>query len=1221
MKWQNLLLASTLGVATISSAQEFRATLTGRVTDPSGAVIPGAAITVTNTATGVRVQTRSDHAGEYTTPFLLPGPYKISVAVPGFETYEHTNISLQTSQKVQEDVHLTVGSAAESVVVTTETPLVDTTTASVGQVLTAQEIEDLPDNGRSPLGLAKTELGVIPKAKNSVVETRPFDNSATSDFSLGGGNSQSNEYLLNGVPNNQDSSRVPGFSPNLDSVDAVRTDIFQSDASFGDTSGGTVNITTKAGTNKLHGTLSEFNQFSAINAPQRWFVTPGTKTPATRQNQYGATLGGPVYIPKVFDGRNKLFFFYSYERFKDSVPNANTTTVPTDAERTGDFSALLSLPAGCSKSGGYNPTTGLCANGTPSAYQLYDPSTGVASGGIVTRQLIPFNKIQSSRFNPVAVNYLQYIPHANVAGAADGENDFFSNVPTTDDYNSQSGRLDWSISDYNKIFFETHRSEYFREQSNIFNNIATGTSTYDVYNGGLIDYVHTFNATTSLDLRGSITRAYANTALPSQGFDATSLGFPSYINTSATEQIMPRITFSETGVSYAGLSTTAGTVSAFTTYQIFSALTHVQGHHTIKIGPDLRLEKYAKLTPTNPSGAFTFNSTFVNSGSTGVSIPFGSSFASFLFGVPGAGTQTTATPAMYNAKYFAGFIQDDWRATPTLTLNLGMRLEAETPVNETHNFAVVGFDPTATNSATAGAASKYASIYNPLTTPELPTSAFSPVGGVVYATPDHRYEYNTSMLYVSPRFGASFAPAALHGKTVFRLGYGIFVNPFNDYNTPQSYGFTATTSYSFSTATNPTPPVTLSDPFPASVAPILKPTGSSLGSSTNLGSGVQFRGPNLQVPYAERWNLDIQQQLTKNLVMDIGYLGAHQVHLSYSNAISSTPLLPYLSRSRRADPADARLINAAHPCGQTPTQNLSCAITNPFKGLPNMTGNYASNSTILKYNLLQAFPEYSAVTQALVPGASSTFNQLLARLHLRTQYGLTFNANYEYSRSLIASQLNPGETRLSYQESTSDYPHHFSFTGSYQLPFGRDQKFFSHGEIVDLLIGGFQVNSIYQFLSGTPIQWGSAGNSGAFDFANGTAGYHQDFQVQPRNVARAFNTGAFYTGTGTGEANCVAGKAGCDPTDTGQPSGTYNYRTDPLYLFRSDFTNDLDASVIKNFHVGERFRLEYRFEAFNVLNHTQFGAPNVSPTSSAFGTINSIASVNRTLQQGLRVQF
>jgi hypothetical protein len=281
-----------------------------------------------------------------------------------------------------------------------------------------------------------------------------------------------------------------------------------------------------------------------------------------------------------------------------------------------------------------------------------------------------------------------------------------------------------------------------------------------------------------------------------------------------------------------------------------------------------------------------------------------------------------------------------------------------------------------------------------------------------------------------------------------------------------------------------------------------------------------------------------------------------------------------------------------------------------------MTGTYNTSANTSKYALLQAFPEYSAVTEQLVPGASSTYNELLLRLYARARHGLSFNANYEYSRSLIASQLNPGETQLHYQESSSDYPHHFSLTGNYFIPLGKGRAFLNHGGVLNAIIGGFEVNAVYQLLSGTPISWGNV------DFANGSAGFQQNFHVNMRNIHKAFNTSAFYTGNGSGAKNCTASKptGPCDATDTGQP-GRYNYRTFPQYFFRSDYTNNLDASVIKNFTLGERWKLQYRFEAFNVLNHVQFGAPSVGPTSSAFGTIGSAASVPRTLQQGLRVQF
>ena len=312
-----------------------------------------------------------------------------------------------TSAKVQEDVTLKVGTDTQEVRVSSDNTLIETGTATLGPVLTSEEIEDLPDNGRSPLGLAKTEEGVVPKAKNSVVQTRPFDNSATSDFSIGGGNSQSNEYLLNGVPNNQDSSRVPGFSPNLDSVQSIRVDVFSSDASYGDNLRRNRQPGHQIGHQRLpwHG-LRVQSVLSHQRPAALLFVPPGTVTPATRQNQYSATFGGPVRIPHLFNGRDKLFFFYSFEKFVDTVPNAVLNTVPTDAERKGDFSALLNLGP---------------------AYQLYDPATGVnvtnptTKAVTVSRSPLAGNIINPTRINAVAKALLQYFPEPNVAGSADGQ--------------------------------------------------------------------------------------------------------------------------------------------------------------------------------------------------------------------------------------------------------------------------------------------------------------------------------------------------------------------------------------------------------------------------------------------------------------------------------------------------------------------------------------------------------------------------------------------------------------------------------------------------------------------------------------------------------------------------------------------------------------------------------------------------------------------------------
>jgi hypothetical protein len=399
-------------VCTAAGAQEFRATIGGRVTDSTGAVIPKAAVTITDTDTGAKTDTVTNGNGEYTVPFLLPGKYSVVVNAQGFERFRHDGITVQSGEKITEDATMTVGAADVEVHVTADEPLLETASSTAGQVLTPEEIADLPDNGRSPLALAKTEFAVIPKLKNSVVQARPFDNSAASDFSVGGGASQSNEYLLDGIPNMQNSSRLPGFSPLQDSVAEIRVDVFQSDASYGDTANGTIDMITKSGSKQFHGSLSEFNEFSAINAPNRWFVSPTTKQYASRQNQYGGEIGGPVFIPHLLPNRNKLYFMYAYEGFRGTQPTVGVTSVPTAAERQGDFSGLLALG---------------------SKYQLYNPFTATQVGANVVRTAIPNNCLSSQSthcagvanagltLNPVALAYLQYYPQPNLPGDSNGD--------------------------------------------------------------------------------------------------------------------------------------------------------------------------------------------------------------------------------------------------------------------------------------------------------------------------------------------------------------------------------------------------------------------------------------------------------------------------------------------------------------------------------------------------------------------------------------------------------------------------------------------------------------------------------------------------------------------------------------------------------------------------------------------------------------------------------
>ncbi len=1168
MKRAGLLIFMWMSVAVF--AQETRSTLTGRVTDSTGAIIPHAQIVVINTASGAKTNLFSNSAGEYTVPFLAPGPYKIAVTSAGFKSFLHTGINLQTQQTITENVVLAAGSADQSITVSADAALVDTATASTGQVLTSDELADLPSNGRSPLGFARDAYGAVAKGKHSQSQTRPFDNSAADDFSLGGGNSSSNELLLNGVPNMQDSSRLAGFSPQLDAVDAVRVDEFSANAAQGDTSGGTVNITTKAGSNQLHGSISEY-YYGSFLAAKPYFTAVGAKVPSTHYNQFGGTIGGPVRIPHLFNGRDKLFFFYAFEGYKGSLPATTITSVPTAAERSGDFSALLALG---------------------SSYQLYNPFTATQSGTSVVRTAIPGNVFTNAGLsvNPIAQAYFKYIPLPNYNGPTtkpDGSNNYFINDPTTNDYKSHQARIDYNITNSNKIFFEMHRSNSVVKQSNVFGNIGSGTSGRVILWGGSVDDVQNMSPTLNLNTRLGFSRS-ENTSNPNSiGINPSTLGFPSYIGSNSTSFAIPRLSFTDSAP-IPSVSSAPGSSAYFDTIQFFASLNKTWGHHTIKIGPDIRLNKNSVLSPGNSVGTYSFSSSgtdFVTSGTKGAAQPFGNTLALLALGLPTGGSYDVNTKFQYNNWYSGAFIQDDWKMLPNFTVSMGLRVEHETPITESGNRMTIGWDPNLTNSITSAAAAAYAAHPNA----NLPASAFSAKGGLLYASGSNRHAYSTAAAYLSPRVGIAYSPAFSHGKTAIRAGFGIFDNPYNDYYSSQTYGYSQTTSYITSLNNNLTPATTLSDPFPTTANPIQPPTGSALGINTNLGSKIVFYHSNVKVAYSQRWSLDLQQQLGRNWMLDLGYVGNHQVHQSYSNAINASGTVPvqYLSNSRYYDP----VLNPLYAGSAGP---------NPFLGLIPGTS-LGTSSTISLSSLLQPHPEYSSVTEQLIPGASSNFNALLVRIEKRMNNGLQFNFNYEHSKNLGAqSQLNSGGP-LWYGETASDFPNHVTFTGIYLLPFGTGRTFLNtNSKILNEVVGGWSVSSIYSFLSGTLYSWGNVIYNGNW----------HDFNNRPHQLKGAFNTSVFDTRTQVSATD----KTPVQPT-------SYNNRTFPLMALRGDVTNNWDFSVLKNFPIYDRAQIQARVDAFNALNRVQFSSPNLSPTSSSFGNVSGQMNTGRQLQGGVHIIF
>ena len=723
-----ILLFALVLMTQYASAQLTRATISGRVTDPTGAVVANAQVIATNVQTGSKTTAKSNGDGYYNLPYLSSGRYDLTIKRSGFKTYLHRDLVLQTEQHVVENVTMALGSVSQHVVVTGKTPLLNTANASTGEVLSPEMMESLPLNGGSPLGFAHMMFGAVAKGKHSMAQVRPFDNQTADDFSLGGGFSSSNELLLNGVPNMQNSGRTAGFSPMMDAVSAVKVSEFNANAAVGGTSGGVVDITTKSGTNHFHGSATEHYAGSRPLQARPYFQPKGSKVQSTHYNQFGGTIGGPVWIPHVFNGRNKLFFFYAYQGYRGTEPSTVITSVPTAQERQGNFSVLCSA--------GF--TNGVCNN--PSE-QLYNPYSAYQVGTNVYRKPIPDNTLSNAGLNvsPVAKKYMALIPLPNFTGSStkpDGENNYFASDPRTNDYGSEQGRLDYIISGSNKIDFEAHRSEYDNEQNNYFHNILSGSTSKVVLWGGLVNDVENFSSTLSLESRLGFSRSENSNEPSSIGVSPTTVGFPQYMASNATQLAIPPMYFGDTA-SIATLGGSPGGKSDFDTLQLFTDLTKNLNRQTIEVGTDIRLNKNSTVSGTQADGWFAFtNGTgdLVAQSNTAPGQPFGGSLAEFVIGVPPYGGYTVNKRYQYNSWYFAWFAQDNWRVTPNFTFTGGVRIIHETPVVESNNHQTVAFDPNAVNGVTQQAIANYKANPNSA----LPVADFKPYGGVVYASPGHR---------------------------------------------------------------------------------------------------------------------------------------------------------------------------------------------------------------------------------------------------------------------------------------------------------------------------------------------------------------------------------------------------------------------------------------------------------------------------------------------------
>ncbi len=1145
------LLVVCAGVALTAFAgfaQEFRGSLSGRVIDQQQAIIPGVKVAVVQTENGAKFNTVSNADGTYVLPFLPPGPYSVTAEAAGFKKYVRGNLRISTNEREQLDIQLEVGAIDQSVTVTAESSMLETATASTGQLINTRQIENLPINGRAPLALAQLAFGVTPNSDPKF--SRPFDNAGPSGFSMGGAPNQSNELLIDGSPDTTRNSRV-AYNPPPDAVQEIKVEAFQTDAAYGHTGGGSVNVVMRGGTNQLHGSLYEFNQVSRLAATP-WFTNKaGGKKSQSIFNQWGLTAGGPVYLPKIFNGRNKLFWFFGYEGIHDAFPEPQTQTVPTEAERAGDFSQLLTVG---------------------SNYTIYDPLTGVTqSNGRVQRTPFPGNKIDPTRLSPVAKALVSYIPVPRGAGKADGNQNYIDDSVRRDVFDGELGRLDYNISDRHKLFYSFRHNYRVEDRNNHYHNIATGNLLNRINWGSTVDDVYTFSPTMVMNIRANWTRFTEANDKPSAGLDITKLGLPAYTAAASQRLVMPIVDLNQ----FSDWGDNGGDRTPYDTFQLFGSLTKIVGRHSLKFGTDLREARESSSSYGNSSGQFVFREDYTRGPlDNSTTAPLGQDLADFMLGYPTSGNFQVNAFRTVQAKYYSVFVQDDFRPRSNLTLNIGLRYDGDLGSTERFNRAVAGFDPAAANPVAASAEAAYAA--KPVAN-GVPASQFSAKGGLLFAGQNGDAIYHPEHGYFSPRLGFAWSPGGAGKGTVVRGGIGIFVASIGVI-APNQAGFSQQTNIlGASTTGNLRPAVTLDNPFPTG---ILQPTGSSLGFGTFLGQSITFYNPHPLNPYSIRWNIDIQRQIGTSMVFEIGYTGNHYVHLAIDQNLNGTPA-QFLSSSPFRD--------------QPVIDRNSSNVSNPFAGL--LPGTNLSGSTVSFNQLTLPFPAFTGVTMSAGNAGSSYHNALQTRFEKRFSHGFQMQANYQFSRTMATDNYLNSFGPLEKRPADIDRPHRFVTNFGYELPFGNGKALLGSlsgmaGAVVDRVVGGWIINGIYSYESGGPAgSWGDVLYYGA------------PLEWDPNNPDRVFNTAAFDTVSSHQVSNHIR----TFPTRFG------NLRLPP--------TNNVDASIIKNTHIKEHVLLQYRCEFFNAFNHPVFNGPNLTATSTAFGTVGSVYNIERHIQMALRLTF
>jgi outer membrane receptor protein involved in Fe transport len=1100
-------------------AQQGTGNIIGTVKDSTGAIVEGANVDIENLDLRNKFTLKTNEAGFYNSPPLLLGSnYRVTVSRPGFQTMVTNGVTVTVGSRVAVDILLQVGGTSETVQVDASQAVLDTTSATLGAVIAEKSIQELPLNGRNTIALTTLTPGV---RVNTTASQSGFANRGTnlSAISINGSPTGSNSYILDGQSNLSTTTGEIAVNPNTDSIQEFKVQSGVFSAQYGFTLGGVVNLVSRSGTNSFHGSVYEFLRNDVFNA-RNYFAGPTVSKPVLRYNQFGGAIGGPII-------HDRAYFFANYESYRFIQSYPQFLSVPTAAQRTGDFSGLAD------------------ANGNK--IQLYNPyTTTVGTNNIATRQPYANNRI--TNLDPVAVAYQNTfypLPNTTPSNAFTNTNNFqFLNRGISNMHNAL-GRIDYRVSEKDTVFA---RYAYYSN----YTNGGTGGGTYypdptvsnrfDTYVAKeiLAGDTHTFSSTLINDLRLSVERQeFPFQAASAGGNWPQKLGLPGNVPSFALPTVVNGLPASNQTIGF----------RAYTLPQITDTITKVIRRHTLTMGTDLRYNIGANLQRNTPSGTFSF-AAGLTSDPSGAAAPSGSvntgySYASFLAGAVSAANIATNTGETDRAISTSFFIQDDWQVSDRLTLNLGLRYDYQQQPYEQNN-GYSNFNPTATSGGFTG------------------TVEYANVGGV------GRNFVPESYKDFGPRIGFAYKATA-DGKTVIRGGIGIYYPlMFNSIYTGQTNGF-ASTSTAYNPAGNDTRLVAFQfkNGFPTDP---LQPLGAAFGPLGFLGQSPGYQDPNRwKTPMSQQYTLSVQREVPYSIVVQATYVGNHGVHL----------------------PAGGYNLNALNPqffsLGRTA---LQASVPNPYAG--KFSGSLGG-ATITRQQSLLPFPYYSSVN-AFSPHDGNLIAHYLqlsaqrqARNGLILLFGYTFgkqlddsvNSPLAYLNGLAANNgsQNVYNRRAEYSLDPSDVSQRATVSALYNLPFGRNQKFSSSNAWINRAIGGFQFNLIGVFQTGTPL---TITGANAFTATRPNYVPGESISIKNPSPTKWFNTFAFQ-----------------NPTDY-----TFGNVSRTLSRMRGPGTQNFDFSIFKTTEITERWKIQLRAEAFNVLNHANFGLPNMSFSAAANPLVN-----------------